>query len=49
MIIMAFPKEVLPAGVSQRCPKCFKMTLSFDPENKRIACSACGYEARLKE
>jgi len=45
---MALPKEVLPSGVSQRCPKCHKLTLSFDPETNRIVCSACGYEAKLR-
>ncbi|MEM3154384.1 MAG: hypothetical protein QW165_02325 [Candidatus Woesearchaeota archaeon] len=43
---MAFPKEALPGA--QRCPKCYKMTLSFDPETRRMICSACGYEAKLR-
>ncbi len=43
---MALPKEVI--APVQRCPKCLKLTLSFDPATRRIVCSSCGYEALLK-
>jgi len=39
-------KEVITPA--QRCPKCKKLTLTFDPENNRITCSSCGYEARMR-
>ncbi|MCX6708836.1 MAG: hypothetical protein NTW67_04300 [Candidatus Woesearchaeota archaeon] len=40
-------KNMLPKE-PQRCPRCLKMTLSFDPETKRVFCSACGYEQRMR-
>jgi len=36
------PKE------AQRCPRCLKLALSFDVETKKVFCSACGYEQRMK-
>ncbi|HLF54121.1 MAG TPA: hypothetical protein VI612_00180 [Candidatus Nanoarchaeia archaeon] len=45
---MALPKEVIPPGVTQRCPKCKKLSLAFDPATNRIVCSACGFEERLR-
>jgi len=31
----------------KRCPKCKKLSLSFDMENSRIYCTSCGFEERL--
>lgn len=45
---MALPKEVVPATASQRCPKCHKLTCTFDVENSRVVCNACGFEERLR-
>ena len=41
-------KGVIPPGVSQRCPKCHKLTCSFDVEKNGVVCSSCGFETRLK-
>ena len=45
---MALPKEVIPPAV-QRCPRCRKLGLSFDPETKSVRCGACGYEVKMRE
>jgi len=36
-------KEKIPAVV-KRCPKCFSLTLEYDPETGRIYCTKCGFE-----
>lgn len=36
-------KEKIPA-IIKRCPKCYKLTLQYDPETGRIYCTSCGFE-----
>ncbi|MBI4146712.1 hypothetical protein HY489_05240 [Candidatus Woesearchaeota archaeon] len=45
---MAMPKEVIPPTSTQRCPKCHKMTCSFNVDTNSIECTACGFEAKIK-
>jgi len=40
-------KEKIPAIV-KRCPKCYKLTLEFDPETGKIYCTSCGFEEYVK-
>jgi ribosomal protein S27E len=41
------PTERIP-GVIKRCPKCHRLTLVYDPEQKRIYCTSCGFTVTLK-
>ena len=34
--------------VRQRCPKCYKLTLTYDPETGKIFCTNCGFTQETK-
>lgn len=31
----------------KRCPKCYRLTLEYDPKQHRIFCTNCGFEKSL--
>jgi len=41
------PEEKIP-GIVKRCPKCHRLTLVYDPEQKRIYCTSCGFTVTLR-
>jgi len=38
--------EKIPV-VLKRCPKCFNLSLEYDPKTGRIYCTKCGFEAYI--
>lgn len=40
-------REKMPT-VLKRCPKCYMLSLEFDPEKARLSCTRCGFEEHLK-
>lgn len=41
-------RERVPA-LAQRCPKCHKLSLEYDPEKGSVRCKSCGFEVWIKK
>ena len=41
-----FDVEKIPA-VLKRCPKCYSLSLEYDPKTGRLYCTKCGFEVYL--